>query len=48
MTLQSLLERIDQQRESKKSLMAVLQQERLASGSATLRRKNQVGLTVIS
>lgn len=42
-TLQSLLERIDSLRASKKSLAAVLTAQRVAAGSASMKRKNQVG-----
>jgi hypothetical protein len=41
-TLQSLLERIEELRASKNSLTNVLQQQKLAAGSASMRRKNMV------
>lgn len=41
-TLQSLLQRIEELRASRNSLANVLQQQKLAAGSSSMRRKNMV------
>uniref|UniRef100_A0A7S0WTL6 SH3 domain-containing protein n=1 Tax=Chlamydomonas leiostraca TaxID=1034604 RepID=A0A7S0WTL6_9CHLO len=41
-TLQSLLERIEEQRASKRSLMGMLAAQKMSMGSASMKKKNQV------